>query len=251
MTSIEGRLIPFRKYSGTDNMSLDQTLQEVVDRSKQPTLRFYGWQEPTLSLGYFQSNCERGTHQASQSSACVRRATGGGAILHHQELTYSIIVPQAIGRIGPSTELYREIHASLIAALLPLGVVLEPFHRSDQSCLGNHCDAFLCFQRRTSEDLILNGYKVVGSAQRKSKASILQHGSLLLNASQCAPELPGVNDLLNYSLQLDDVVEAVLRSLSSGMGLRFHEKDFTAEELERARSIGEARFNRQSWLLRR
>lgn len=251
MISSRGRIVPFQSFLGEANMSLDQSLQETVDRTQQPTLRFYGWTVPTLSLGYFQSFQQRESHGVSASSSCVRRATGGGALMHHHELTYSLIMPQAVGMTGPRLDLYEKTHESLISALLDCGVQVTPFHRSDQTLCGWQCDAFLCFQRRTAHDLVLSGYKVVGSAQRKSKASLLQHGSLLLDASQFAPELPGVNDLVASSVELPELTQAITRRLSEELGVNWIEEDFSNDEKERSEVLVQERFSLDRWLYRR
>ncbi len=251
MTLNLGRIVPFQKLSGVENMSLDQTLQESVDRQQIPTLRFYGWNVPTLSLGYFQPFLSRRTHSPSLLSACVRRATGGGAIMHHRELTYSLVLPQSIQMIGPRLDLYEKIHASLVRALYDCGVPVAPFRQSDQNQCGWDCDAFLCFRRRTAEDLILHGYKVLGSAQRKSRSSLLQHGSLLLDASEFAPELPGVNDLLNSKVQLNELIEAITQNFSDDLGIKWKESSFSSEEMTRANEIAADRFASERWLCRR
>lgn len=251
MNPILGRILPFRSFLGADNMSLDQVLQESVDRTQQPTLRFYGWAQPTLSLGYFQSINQRKQHAESLLEPCVRRATGGGALMHHHELTYSLIMPQSIGTTGPRLDLYEQIHTSLISALRDCGVRVTAFHQSDQSQCEWRCDAFLCFQRRTAEDLVLNGYKVVGSAQRKSRSSLLQHGSLLLNASEFAPELPGLNDLVSSSVEIPEIIEAITARLSQDLEVNWKVSDFSQEEKERAEAVNAERFLLDRWLHRR
>ncbi len=180
------------------NMSVDQAIAESVSRSESiggdatATLRFYQWSRPTLSLGYFQSNAD--CLPRFRDVSRVRRATGGGAILHHHELTYSLTLPTPSGQRGARHDLYRIVHQSIIDSLERFAIRARP-HRDDPRPLGNISDDFLCFRRRTEEDLVVSGYKVVGSAQRRDKRSILQHGSILLRASEHTPELPGVFDL--------------------------------------------------------
>jgi lipoate-protein ligase A len=153
--------------------------------------------------------------------------------------------------IGPRLDLYEKIHASLVRALYDCGVPVAPFRQSGQDQCGWDCDAFLCFRRRTAEDLILHGYKVLGSAQRKSRSSLLQHGSLLLDASEFAPELPGVNDLLNSKVQLNELIEAITQNFSDDLGIKWKESSFSSEEMTRANEIAADRFASERWLCRR
>ncbi len=247
-----GRLVPYRVFSGVENMSLDQMLQESVDQNQQIALRFYGWREPTLSFGYFQSYQERHFHPVSSSVSCVRRATGGGSLLHHHELTYSLTIPQTLGAIGPRLDVYQQVHKCIIEALINYGVMVKPFSKTQNGLCGkSNCEQFLCFQRRTAEDLILNGYKVVGSAQRKSRASLLQHGSLLLSSSRYAPELPGVNDLVAQRVGLMEVMDSIIEHVADSFQIQLREDDFHDQEITRAAEIAQLRFENERWLHRR
>src|SRR6185295_18138238 len=91
---------------GAWNMAVDEALLETAATTGQATLRFYQWQEPTLSLGYFQSVADRQQHAASLDCPVVRRASGGGAILPDRELTYSVALPQPVA----SSALYDACH---------------------------------------------------------------------------------------------------------------------------------------------
>ena len=116
------RLLLDPPASGALNMAIDEALLAAAATSGQSTLRFYRWAEPTLSLGYFQPYADRWGHAASSESAAVRRSSGGGAILHDIELTYSIAVPNSHPLAHDCLGLYRAVHASLIAALAQWGV---------------------------------------------------------------------------------------------------------------------------------
>lgn len=243
------RLISFDRGGPAANMALDQVLLESVAAGAKPTLRLYGWSEPTLSLGYFQRAAERDAHAPSRSLAVVRRATGGGAIVHHHELTYSVVVPLASGQVGASDELYRQVHDAFIQALADLGVRAARF---DQSCTTSCYDCpFLCFMRRNSNDLIVNGYKILGSAQRKARTAVLQHGSLILRASEFAPEIPGIVDLTGERLTIDQISDRIADRLGKALLLRFAVHDFDNAEHSRAGQISEQRFASSMWLDRR
>ncbi len=250
-----GRLIPYQTCGGAENMAIDQMLLESVEASGQPTLRLYGWNEPTLSLGYFQSREDRQAHSSSRPLRMVRRATGGGAIVHHHELTYSIAVPLGSLSIGANRELYDKVHSAMIHALGDFGIAATTVGQSGYHSAVN--SPFLCFMRRTNNDLVVSGYKVLGSAQRKSRRAVLQHGSLLLRASEFAPELPGVADLTGRSLAIDEIVGCFSAHVRKGI-FPESESDVTWEhagliesERQRASKISESRFGSTNWTDRR
>ena len=112
---------------GAWNMAVDETLLEAAAAEGQCTLRFYQWAEPTLSLGYFQPYADRDRHAASRRCAVVRRASGGGAILHDFDVTYSLAVhdrhPLAIDRLRT----YQVVHRALIEVLSQWGIEASMF----------------------------------------------------------------------------------------------------------------------------
>lgn len=245
---MRARLLPFEVGSASWNMSVDQAILESVEQSGQPTLRFYGWDQPTLSLGYFQSLSSRDQHPASKSVQIVRRSTGGGAILHQHELTYSIAVPMPTSATKKRLQLYRDMHETFVKVLRACGVQATPFWEDN---LHSGCDdAFLCFQRRTDEDLVVSGYKVLGSAQRRTRSTVLQHGSLLLAASPFAPELPGISELSSKSLSAD-LSKEIANAVSEKLGFQLHQDTLSDQEIAQSKTIQAARFANNSWLNRR
>lgn len=177
---------------GAWNMAVDDVLMERAAEQGIATLRFYQWSPATLSLGYFQNAAERNGHAASRSCPLVRRSSGGGAILHDQELTYSLSLPTSHPLAADAETLYRETHGLLLETLDRFGVTAKLNERT-LTALGG--EPFLCFERRSVGDVIVGNYKICGSAQRRRKGAILQHGSILLGASAYAPELLGLREL--------------------------------------------------------
>lgn len=193
--------------SGVENMALDQRMLEVAAERQCVLLRVYRWSEPTLSLGYFQPYAERASHPDSSKLAVVRRATGGGAIVHHFDWTYCIAVPDtcvvrsdgkgklAQNKIGASQWLYDCMHDAVVQWLRGLAI---DAHKWSQACAiddgkaGRDKRAFLCFERRSCGDVVWGSEKVMGSAQRRIPGAVLQHGSLLLAPSPHAPLLRGL-----------------------------------------------------------
>ncbi|WP_372894496.1 biotin/lipoate A/B protein ligase family protein [Stieleria sp.] len=258
-----GRLLFHREGESAWNMAVDQAIAESVSASAPSgsaptyTLRFYTWAAPTLSLGYFQSSADASPR--FDTAERVRRSTGGGAILHHHELTYSLTVPSAAGEHGARTDLYRRVHAAIINALHRHGIDARPYYLNKTPAaktpaaktLAASDDPFLCFQRRTDEDLIVSGYKVLGSAQRRFKRSILQHGSLLLRASEYASELPGLVDLTSISLDPETLLKRISEEFAALSGIAFESDVLTATEWTRADEIVASRFGRSEWWTRR
>ncbi len=199
--------------SGAMNMAVDESLLEQGF----PVLRFYRWSEPTVSLGYFQRYETRNAHSASRNASVVRRRSGGGAIVHDRELTYSLVLPNESRRL----ELYESVHRSIIVALRNWGIEseLSGVESGDK-------DAFLCFQRISSGDVVVrqNGseVKIVGSAQyRNGFCGVLQHGSILLDRSAASPELDGIRQVSGTAISDDDLVSVLRRQLENDFFWRF------------------------------
>jgi lipoate-protein ligase A len=190
------RVLPYESADGPANMALDEVLLDAVSADASAAyLRIYGWTVPTLSLGYFQRLADVQADPRWQSAAVVRRLTGGGAIWHHHEATYALIVPAGHPRARPNTALYRAVHAAIQEILTGAGIAVDRRGDAAQTVRPGLDRPLLCFSDRDSEDLVYRGFKVVGSAQRRRHGAILQHGSVLLARSPRVPELPGLDDL--------------------------------------------------------
>ncbi len=174
-------LIETAPHSGAWNMALDEALMEAVAAGESPpTLRFYQWQPPCLSLG------KRQLLDGVDLPACardgvdvVRRATGGWAILHTDELTYSIAVrpddPRAAGAI---LDAYRKLSQGLVAGLQFLGI---PAQMTPVTPGGTHNASAACFEVPSAYEITAGGRKLIGSAQVRPNGRALQHGSLPLD----------------------------------------------------------------------
>lgn len=247
------RLLIDPPQSGSWNMSLDEQLL-VSAAEGVATVRLYQWSEPTLSLGYFQSLAERDMHTASRHCAIVRRASGGGAILHDRELTYSIAVPVRNRFSTYATHLYDAAHDTLVDTLAEWQISAEKCLIPDDS----HPQPFLCFERRASGDVILDRKKIVGSAQRRNRGAVLQHGSILLARSEFAPELPGIAELARntgttHSQQItsEELIARWLPRLTEYLKIELVPGEITAAEKNGAESIAATKFGCSDWLARR
>jgi len=175
------RLLVDPPASGAWNMAVDEVLLDgIAAGTAPPTLRFYGWTPPCLSLGSFQP------FDVVDLDSCralgvdiVRRPTGGRAILHDREVTYSVVLPASVlGQDGGVLLSYHRLSLALQDGLRRLGVpaMLAPASAAPSTAV--HGPA--CFDRPSAHEILLNGRKLVGSAQVRRCGAILQHGSILV-----------------------------------------------------------------------
>jgi lipoate-protein ligase A len=230
-------------------MAVDDVLLESAAENRQCSLRFYDWSQPTLSLGYFQSHALGQAYCENADCSLVRRPTGGGAILHDRELTYSLATPTAREVAGDSSQLYLAVHGALVAALQDFGVHAELGCEPSERAPGEQ--PFLCFQRRARGDVLLDGWKVCGSAQRRRRNAILQHGSLLLARSPKAPGLPGIEDVTGKSLPANELVEVAVKAIAAGLRLAADRQGLTTAEFEAADRLVLAKYANPAWNSRR
>lgn len=262
---IEARLIFDAPQAGELNMGVDQALLDQCRET--PVLRFYRWSRPTVSLGYFQPHQDRQQHVSSQACPWLRRSTGGGAIIHDRELTYSLIVPASLVP-RRSADLYDLVHNAFCNWLRSVGLQTYLFDDSllQPSAYVNP-KTFLCFQRRADGDVVawdgdpeiqkppfeVAGNKLLGSAQRKQKNALLQHGSLLIKRSDAAPELPGLMDLPNYNGPTKyreaelAIQETLTDQVSQSLDWNWTESCVTEIERDRAAYWVEQRFQNLGW----
>jgi lipoate-protein ligase A len=243
------RLLVHAPAAGAWNMAVDEALLESACGGGLPTLRFYQWNKPTLSLGYFQRFADRGSHAASLDCPIVRRTTGGGAILHDRELTYSLTVPAGHRLARRPAELYDRMHRSLVQALEQLGAASQVLATGVDR--GPLAEPFLCFQRRASGDVVQAGAKIAGSAQRRHRGAILQHGSVLVETSRAAPELPGLEQTARVALSPEQLLEVWREPLARELELNFVADELSAAEQSRADELVAEKFATAAWTAKR
>jgi lipoate-protein ligase A len=174
------RLLNSGLADGATNMAIDEAISRSVAAGLvPPTLRFFGWQPACLSLGQAQAadEVDREACRAAEVDV-VRRPTGGRAILHTDELTYSVIAPESEPRVsGSLVESYRRLSEGLLAGLLQLGVPTRQVERAD----GHDRDQGpVCFEVPSNYEIVFGGKKLVGSAQMRKAGVVLQHGTIPL-----------------------------------------------------------------------
>ena len=248
----QARLIIDPPGEGTMNMAIDQAILETTAASGKTTLRFYRWNPATLSLGYFQKIEDRSLHGASKLCPVVRRSSGGGAIVHDDELTYSLCIATKDSIAKANAELYDIVHFAIKSALAGQGIVVELFNAPEgESNKASKADPFLCFDRRADGDLVCDGAKIGGSAQRRLKNALIQHGSLLLSRSSFAPELPGLKEKSGIEVDVDVLIDETTSKVEAALEIQLSKAKASLSEIRRASEIAEEKFAAEKWTKRR
>ncbi len=242
------RVIQDAALSGPENMGRDEALLACVGRgASPPTLRLYQWDPPTISLGYFQRYADyESLAPPAGDLAVVRRHTGGGAILHDRELTYALALPMGheLMADGPNV-LYDTTHKAIIACLADAGLMSQPCGQTDDS--GAAKGPFFCFERRHCYDVLIGVDKLVGSAQRRTKDAVLQHGSIILGR-RFEQQTSARIDLPPSPL-IDTLRKVLPEKLSVAFGVGIEAGDWSEEELEEAMPLVEKHAG-DEWLRR-
>jgi len=239
MTTV--RILPFDQADGAHNMAADETLLESAVRGT-AALRFYRWSEPTVSLGYFQSHRVRQEEPSLAALPFVRRPTGGATLVHHLELTYALALPPSLLSSMKEPWLNR-MHAIIGMALNSLGVPT----RGHAAAASPHANRTLCFHQCAGGDLLIGPRKVVGSAQRKQRGALLQHGAILLARSPHTPTLPGILELTGQRLEPETLAIAIRAQWQRATGWDMTESDWTSEEIGRTQELCQTRYMQTAW----
>lgn len=207
------------------NMGLDEALLELG--TARPTLRFYTWQPDALSLGYFQRFAD--VPATADATEVVRRVTGGGAIHHVAELTFSITAPldHPLYR-GPVADSYARVHAALARALTDFGVAAEL--RGARPLDSDRASTGMCFHHSTDLDLAWTGGKGVGSAQRRKGGRVLHHGSIKLAPSALEEGIASIRPA-GDPVAASDVADSFAAALGTSFELTFEDEAPSEAEL--------------------
>jgi lipoate-protein ligase A len=236
------RLLPFADAAGAINMAADEMLVRSAAEGV-ASLRFYAWTAATLSLGYFQASAVRHADSRLAALPFVRRPSGGAALVHHHEITYALALPPGSPWQASESWLLR-MHRIITAALTELGLAGKVVFVGDVPI--KHGEV-LCFQQFTQGDVLCGGSKVVGSAQRKYRQALMQHGSILLAQSEHAPALPGIRELTGVTLAPAAVCEAIRRAFAGATGWRVEETDWTDREKQTTAELAAEKYATAAW----
>ncbi len=243
------RIIIDGPLPGVVNMAVDESiLQAVNGGASPPTLRFYRWEQPTISLGYFQKYEDLALQEeVIRRMPVVRRQTGGGAILHDDELTYSLILPLNEPKQLTNIEnLYQLVHDGYLAVLAKLNVHAE--YRGGTDSGSAQRGPFFCFARQHRLDLVVDGDKLLGSAQRRIRNAVLQHGSLILarhfHQQPCAQleEVVTAKGPIDLNMLINDVADYISEQL------RLKRADGKLSDKEQEQSVKlQNKYNGREW----
>ncbi len=230
------------------NMALDEALG-----TEPPVLRLYAWEPPAISIGYFQAAAAFPEARLERDGMrLVRRVTGGAAIDHTDDLTYSVIArPDAALFAGDVPASYFRIHEAIAAGLRRLGVETAP--RTDRPVVSDSGRAgeVVCFHKATAFDLLWHGRKIVGSAQRRTRERVIHHGSIPRRRNGLAGEAASLEDALGRVPEFDEVADAIESGFAETLGVRLERDEVTAEERAAAERIAREKFGNAEWTRRR
>jgi lipoate-protein ligase A len=244
VAEITCHLLPFEAVDGPYNMADDEVLLRAALGGR-ASLRFYGWSAPTLSLGYFQPFALRRENPRLSDLPCVRRPSGGAALVHHYELTYCLALP-AGPPWQPGGSWLTRLHRIVVGALRGLGVEAR-LHEGAEVEKG----PVLCFLDHTPGDVLLGGSKIAGSAQRRRHGALLQHGAVLLRQSPYTPELPGIAELAGLALPDAVLADAIRTALSRETGWTLSDRRWTGEERRAVEELALEKYANRRWTEKR
>ncbi len=240
------------------NMAIDDALLEstIAGEINIPTLRFYTWSSPSISIGTLQKikkdiDLEK---CAKDQIPVVRRPTGGRAVFHDKELTYAVILPlgHPLTRQGIQTS-YCTISETFIVGLHKLGIEAK----LEKQTMGNknYPNEISCFATTTQFEVTLQHYKIIGSAQYRQKGVLLQQGSILLSSpSSIEPYFKntlhpqkGIEDLLNIHRELKDYRDAIMEGFKEKLSIDFQNQALTQRIIARSVQVRQYKYLDPQW----
>lgn len=248
---MEFRLLDTGLRNGFENMAIDETVMRFVKEEKvKPSLRFYQWSPACLSIGYSQILSEVNiTNCKKYGIDIVRRMTGGKAVLHEKELTYSIIVNR---NFFPKSlkESFKIISNPILKSLKELGINAS-LHNSETPKL----EGPICFHESSSYEINVNNKKIVGSAQARKNGITLQHGSILLSfdaeklcslfkvsdrervVRRSKEKITSINNELNHETDLNRLKSLLIKHFEKELNINLKSSVLTDEELLCSKNI--------------
>lgn len=272
------RFIDSGDHSPSFNMALDEALLDWHGAGKiPPVIRFYGWNPPSLSVGYFQ-NIEKEIDMDAVKKhglGFVRRPTGGRGVLHEHELTYSVIVTEEHPEMPKTvTEAYRVISEGILQGFQKLGLeayFAVPKTSAEKDALKNPRSA-VCFDAPSWYELVVEGRKVAGSAQTRQKGVILQHGSILLDLDEdklfslfkypnervkermqkaFKSKAVAINEISSRKISIDEAKDAFKTGFEEGLGITLESYTLSDDELDYVNALAKNKYESHDWNFKR
>ncbi len=265
------RLLITPPARGAWNMAVDESILEHTGRGASiPTLRLYSWEPPCLSLGHAQPFADVDVARLNERGwDVVRRPTGGRAILHTDELTYSVIASQDEPRVaGSILESYNRLAGALLQAVHALGL---PVEMKGDSGSNREAPNPVCFEVPSAYEITVNGKKLIGSAQARRKECVLQHGSLPLTgnlaritdaliyadesirndaAQRLLVRATTVESVLGHPVLWNDAAQAFVWAFEAKLDLNLEEGELSDSELEHAEELVKEKYACDDWTKR-
>jgi len=238
----EWRLIDSGYLDAYTNMAIDEAVFLMREKLGLPaTLRFYSWKPAAVSIGYFQKIEDPSLEEYKrQKITIVRRFTGGGAILHRNEITYSLACStHEFPTFKDITKTQQLVHEAIILGLQNLGINAELEGKEIQGP-----DPYFCFVSPSKNDVVDDGRKIVGSAQRRSNRAVFQHGSSLMD-NKITPK---------SSKQKKDrgkIINSLILGFEKKLGIRLLPGQLTKEELKLSQELRQIKYSTRNWNYRR
>ena len=265
------RLLIAPPARGAWNMAVDESILEHIGRGESlPTLRLYAWQPPCLSLGHAQPFSDVDMNRLGERGwDVVRRPTGGRAILHTDELTYSVIAPNHEPRVaGSILESYNRLAGALLQAVKSLGL---PVEMKEDSGASHGIPNPVCFEVPSAYEITVHGKKLIGSAQARRKEGMLQHGSLPLTgdlaritealifadesarkdaAERLLARATTVESILGREVLWNDAAQAFVWAFEATLGLELEAQPLSESECGRADQLVREKYDHPDWMKR-
>jgi lipoate-protein ligase A len=262
------RLLITHPAHGAWNMAVDEAILEHIYRNKSlPTLRLYAWDPPCLSLGHAQPFADVDRNRLEHHGwEVVRRVTGGRAILHTDELTYSVIAPSNEPRVeGSILESYNRLAQALLSAVQSLEIPVEI--KKDKVSENSTANP-VCFEVPSTYEITVNGKKLIGSAQARKKEGVLQHGSLPLTgdlsricqalvfenesareeaSKRLLERATTVESALGVGISWMKAAQAFIHAFEAQLGLSFERGGLSESESKRADELVREKYANSSW----
>ena len=238
----EWRLIDSGYLDAYTNMAIDEAVFAMREKLGLPaSLRFYSWRPAAVSIGYFQRIEDPSLQEYKrQKLTIVRRFTGGGAILHRNEITYSLACStHEFPAFRDIVKTQQLVHRAIILGLQNLGINAELERKETKGP-----DPYFCFVTPSKYDVVEEGRKIAGSAQRRRNRAFFQHGSILMDNNITSESIKEKKDR-------GKIIDSLVWGFEKGLGIRLLPGHLTKQEVELSQELREIKYSTPNWNYRR